>query len=208
MKRNNSFYVVFILFVISCSSTRITSTWKAEIQSDKHFQKILVLGLIHDHDRYLQEKMEQHMVDDLRNKGFESVGSLQEFGPKYFDKLNEELSIAKIGDRGFDAVITIVLLDKKKEKHYVPGNIYYSPYSPYYRNFWRYRSTLYFRIYEPGYFVTNTEYFWESNLYELPSQKLLYSVQTKSFDPNNTEKLSHEYGELIIDDMIGKGLVK
>ena len=55
---------------------------------------------------------------------------------KSFEKMEEQAAIEKIKNTGVDAVITIVLLDKKKERKYIPGNIYYSPYSYYYNNFW------------------------------------------------------------------------
>jgi hypothetical protein len=61
---------------------------------------------------------------------------------------------------------------------------------------------LYNRIYEPGYYVVDTKDFWESNLYDMPTQKLVYSVQTQSFDPGSSESLGHGYGQLIVKDMV------
>jgi hypothetical protein len=36
----------------------------------------------------------------------------------------------------------------------------------------------------------------------MSTQKLVYSVQTQSFDPATSESLAHEYGQLIIKDMV------
>jgi hypothetical protein len=58
------------------------------------------------------------------------------------------------------------------------------------------------RIYEPGYYSESTKYFWESNLYDLNTKQLIYSVQTESFDPASTQSLAHEYGKLIVNSMI------
>ena len=191
-------WLLALLFVTACSSTKITSSWKAANLQPKHYSKILVLGLIKDSDRSLQEKMEAHLVDDLKNKGYNAVGSLQEFGPKAFSNTAEAEAIARLKQSNIDAVVTIVLLDKQKERNYVPGRMYYSPYVMYYNRFWPYYGTLNYRIYEPGYYVTDTKYFWESNVYDVSTQSLLYSVQTKSFDPANSESLGHAYGKLII----------
>jgi hypothetical protein len=125
-----------------------------------------------------------------------------EYGPKAFDNMTEEAAIEKLKNSGIDAVLTVVLLDKEKEKRYHPGYAYYSPYGFYYNRFWGYRTTLYRRIYEPGYYVSNTKYFWESNFYDMNTQKLVYSVQTQSFDPASSESLAHEYGQLIVKDMV------
>jgi len=161
----------------------------------------MVLGLIRDEDRNMQINMENHLVGDLKDMGYNAVSSFAEYGPRAFDKMTEVAALDKLKTSGVDAVITIVLLDKKKESRYVSGSINYTPYGPYYRRFWGYRTTLFDRIYEPGYYVTNTKYFWESNFYEMNTQQLLYSAQTETFDPANSESLAHEYGQLIVNDM-------
>ena len=191
-----------------CTTSKITTSWKAENTVPQKYNKILVLGLIREADRTLQENMENHFVGDLKELGYNVVSSLKEYGPKAFDKMDEEAALSKLKNSAVDAVITIVLLDKEKERKYVPGNMYYSPYGYYYNRFWGYRSTLYRRIYEPEYYVTNTKYFWESNLYVMSTQKLVYSVQTQSFDPANSESMGHEYGQMIVKNMVKQNVLQ
>jgi len=201
--------VSFLLFCfLSCNSTRITSTWKANLNSKKAYKKILVLGLIREADRRIQEDMEEHMTGDLIALGYNAIGSLKEYGPKFFEGKDEKEALKKLAESNIDAVITIVLLDKQKEQRYVPGHPYYSPYSVYYSRFWGYRTALYNRIYEPNYYVTDTKYFWESNLYDMGNQQLVYSVQTQSFRSDNSVHLGHEYGQLIVKDMVENNVLK
>jgi len=202
MKKVFFLAAALIAIFMSCTTTKITSTWKAENIVPKQYNKILVLGLIRDADRSLREKMETHLVNDLKEMGYNAVSSLGEYGPKAFTNMDEAAALSKLKESGIDAVITIVLLDKQKEKNYVPGHTFYSPYGFYYNRFWGYYGTLNRRIYEPGYYVTDTRYFWESNFYDMSQQTLVYSIQTRSFDPANSESLGHEYGQLIIGDMI------
>lgn len=203
-------YWIGVILLISggCSTSKITNSWKSEHVTEYKFKKILVLGLIRESDRSIQQNMENHLVEDLKQRGYNAESSLKEYGPKAFDKMDEESVIGKLKTTGIDAVITIVLLDKKKERKYVPANIFYTPYGYYYNYFWGYRSTLYQRIYEPGYYVTDTKYFWESNLYDMLTQKLVYSVQTESFNPSSTETIGHEYGKIIVKDMVKKFVLK
>jgi hypothetical protein len=208
MKKINWIGYILLFIIAGCSSSRITTSWKAENTIPQKYNKIMVLGLIREVDRSLQQNMETHLVGDLKDLGYTAVSSLNEFGPKAFDNMEEEAAVAKLKNSGIDAVVTIVLLDKQKEQKYVPGNITYSPYGYYYNRFWGYRSTLYRRIYEPGYYVTETKYFWESNLYDMSTQKLVYSVQTESFDPVNSESMGHEYGLLIVKDMLKQSVLK
>jgi hypothetical protein len=198
-------WIGFILLIIvaGCTPTsKITSSWKAESVQPKYYNKILVLGLMNVPDRTIREKMEEHLAGDLKTLGYNAVCACEAFDPKAFNDMTEEAAINKLKNQGIDAVLTVVLLDKQKERKYVPGNIYYSPYGYYYNRFWGYRSTLYHRIYEPGYYVSDTKYFWESNLYDMASQQLVYSVQTQSFSPDNADILGHEYAKLIVKDIV------
>jgi hypothetical protein len=193
---------VFLLLVLTgCSASKITHSWKSPNAEIKSNQKILVLGLIHDNDRNMQEKMEQHLVTDLTDLGYFASSALKEYGPKAFEKMTEQDVLDKIENSGFDFVLTIVLLDKSKERYYVPGKIYYSPYTMYQRGFWRYYTMMNERIYSPGYYEESTRYFWESNLFDVQFKQLIYSAQTESFDPASAEMLGHEYGQIIVKNL-------
>jgi hypothetical protein len=191
-----------LLISIGCSSSKITTTWKAPVTPTKNYTKILVLGVINDKDKRVQQLMEQHFVGDLTNLGYNAISALQQYGPKAFENLSEKEALEKIKTSGADAVLTIVLLDKQKERKYIP------PQPVYYRPFWDYYGYRYGRIYEPGYYVTDTKYFWESNFYDMSNQSLLYSVQTKSFSPNSTESMGHEYGLMIVKNMVKQNILQ
>lgn len=200
MKKIKWLAVLFLIVISSCGTSKITNTWKAENIPLSKYNKVLVLGLIKENDRSIQEKMENHFVGDLQALGYNAVSSLKEYGPKAFDKMEEAAAIEKLKNSGVDAVLTIVLLDKEKERQYIPPN--------YSNRFWGYHNYRYMRIYEPGYYVTNTKYFWESNFYEMADQKLLYSVQTQSFAPDNAESMGHEYGKMIVKNMVKQNILQ
>lgn len=197
-----------LLLMMGCgTSSRITSSWKTDSVQTNKFKKIIVLGLITEKDRSLREKMEQHLVADLKALGYNAVCSCDEYNPKAFENMTEEQAISKLRNSGVDAVLTVVLLDKTREKQYVPGRVYYSPYSIYHNRFWRYSRVMYDRIYTQGYYVTDTKYFWESNLYDLTNNELIYSSQSQSFDSPGSENLADEYGEMIVKDMVKKSVL-
>ena len=207
MNRNISILLVF-LCMLGCSSSKITNRWKPETIPIKNYNKLMVVGILVGDQNDLREKMENHLVGDLKERGYPAISSLKEYGPDSFVNLKEEDAYNKLEKSGVDAVVTIVLLDKKREKFYVPGRIYYSPYSDYQNHLWNYYNTINSRIYKKGYYQVNTKYFWESNFYDLASKKWLYSVQTESFEPNSVELLAHQYGKLIVKDMVTSGVIK
>ena len=205
-----SFKIGLLLIIasvtFSCSNSVITHSWKSNSIQGTYIHKIMIVALVNPNDHSLRENLEKHLASDLSEKGFEAVSSLQTYGPASFQNESENTVLNKLQESGIDAVLTIVLLNKEKEKHYVPGRVYYSPYNIYHRRFWGYYSTVYERVYEPGYYSESTKYFWESNLYDISNKELLYSVQTKTFDPESTEQLAHEYGKLICKNLVNTGI--
>ena len=204
MKQLLKIFLAVAFIFSSCTSSRITSSWKAADVQQKQYKKVLVLGLFLEKDRALKEKMEAHIVSDLKALGYDAICSCDEYGPKAFENIKEAEALQKLSGGGIDAVLTVVLLDKTKERYYVPNHVYYSPYSVYHNHWWGYYSTMYDRIYQPGYYAVDTKHFWESNFYDLDTKKLIYSAQTQSFDPSSAESLAHEYGKLIVNDMKNK----
>jgi len=206
MKKIGVLAIITVL-LFACGASRITSSWKEKDSPARQFEKIMVVALMNTNDAALKTKMENHLVGDLKAAGYEAVSCMVAYGPKAFEDMNEEKVLQQIRDKGFDAVMTIVLLSKQQEKDYVPEKVYYSPYAVYHNRFWGYYTTIYQRIETPGYYGTTTRYFWESNLYEMKEMKLLYSVQTESFQPASATALAHEYGNLIVDDMLKKAVL-
>lgn len=208
MKLSVTAAMVYLLLFTGCSSTRIIHSWKAANVPEKKYTKILVVGLVPVADSLLRQKMENHLAGDLTEKGYMAISSLQEYAPAFFENIKEEDALSRLQGSGVDAVMTIVLLDKKRERYYVPYRVNYSPYSVSHNHFWRYYNTMHDRIYSPGYFQAETQYFWECNFYDPATKQLLYAVQTKSFDPGSAEVLADEFGKRIIKDMGSKGLLK
>ena len=195
--------------MISCgSSTKVTSSWKANgaSASSSSLKKVMVVALLPQQDRNLQQSLEKGLVNRLAEKNIQAFSAYEQYGPNSISR-NERQALNRIKKSGVDGVITIVLLDKKKERDYVPGNVMVRPYGPYYNRFWGYYSNVYDRVYTPGYYETNTNYFFESNLYSLNTDKLLYSVQSESFDPSSTQQLGKEYSKSIVDDMMKGGVL-
>jgi hypothetical protein len=209
MKHFKLLGALFLFIAIGCStSTRITTSWKADKVSAKDYKKIMVLGLIGNNDRIFREKMEDHLAGDLKDLGYNAITATSEYGPRAFENMKEDDALRQLYDKGIDAVLTIVLLDKQRERYYLPGRVYYSPYIMYHNRFWRYYTTMYDRVYSEGYYVVDTKYFWESNLYDMNDWTLLYSAQSHSFDPSSAETLGHEYGMIITKDMIKKNVLQ
>lgn len=197
------FMLACILFLANaCSSSRITSSWKgANATAIATGNKILVLGIIREKDIRLRMQMEGFMVDALKAKGYNAVSAYTLYGPKMFGNKDEEAVLNQLRNSGIDEVLTITLLDKARERNFQPGAMY--PYSP----FWGYYNYWYGRMYSPGYISVDTHFFWESNLYDVSSKKLLYSAQSRSTNPSSAGSMGKDYSKAVIKNMTRQGIL-
>jgi hypothetical protein len=199
--------VMIPVLMVSCSSTYITSSWKApKGYSATKEDKIMVLGILPDKDRSMREAVESEMVKALQEQGYQATSAFEAYGPKSFQGMNEQQVMADLKDKGVQAVMTVALLDKEKEQQYTPGRVDYQPrlgYNP----FWRRYVYYYDRVYTPGYYTNSTNYFAEGNLYDVGSNRLIYSVQSKTFDPSSMVNLAKDYSKVVVKDMIQKNII-
>ncbi len=161
--------------------------------------KVLVLAMMAD--REAKDNIERIMSADLSAQGITAVTGTSVFGPKGFGNLTQEQVDSQLSNAGYDAIMIVCLTAKDKDIDYVPGSAYVSPYGPtYYGYYGRYRY-MWDTIYSPGYYTTSTTYVLDADLYSLPSDKLIYSAQTRSYDPSNTKSLAESFSEEIIKDL-------
>ncbi len=201
MKKVLVLMMPLFLLLAACSSTNVTNSWKDKDVSQSTVRKVMVLAMLPEKDRMLRQEMEYQMVEDLSKKGFVAVSALQEHGPKAFEGMTEKQVMDQLDKSKIDGVITIGLQDTETSENYVPGSVRYEPYAVRYNRFYRTYQTFYTRQYTPGYTDRQTNYFFETNLYDVNSNKLLYSAQSKSFDPSSAEQIASEVAKAVVKDM-------
>lgn len=201
----NKYYILFAFLIVlttSCSSTQITSSWR---DPDKQihagdWKKVLVVALLRNETN--RRRAEDEMVKYLHGKGITSYSYLGEnFNPK-----NEEALRNKIKDEGFDAAITMRLIDVEKEKVYTPEQhymypMYYRNYSHYYYRSWSYYST-------PGYYTITKKFIIETVIYSIPDDQIIWSGITETYDPAGVEKLTDEIAYAIHKKMLEEGFIE
>lgn len=190
-----------MLAISSCSSTKITSTWREpnkEISLNK-LNKVLVVALFQNETS--RRKAEDQMVSYFYGKGVASYNYLD----KDISTKNENAIREKIKNDGFDGAVTMRLLDVDKEDVYSRGNI--SMYPSYYRNF----SGYYFRNWgyfsDPGYYSTTKTYTVETNVFSIKEDKIIWSGITKTTDPSGVTKMTDEIGKAVFNEMVKEGFI-
>ena len=196
--------VLVSLMLVSCNSTSIVSSWKPENSTTVSLNKVLVVGLMGNKERQLRELTERAVAQALSTNGINAVAAIDAMGvPPKDMKMNKETIDKELKDKGYDGIMIVSLINKDKDVDInSPG--YYNGW--WYGPYWGWGGGMY--GYAPPYVSISTKYGVEANLYTVTPEKLLYSVLTKSYEPDNKVKLSERYAEAIIKDMQKQGLLK
>jgi len=165
-----------IVILAACSSsTKLTATWKAEPAQSYQFKSIAIIGAANRPE--VRKSIEDALESLLDAKGFNTTGALMFLPPNASkENISRDIVIQFIQAGQFDAVITIGLVRKEESTRYVPGQYYYTPY--YNAPFYDYYGMSANYAYSPGYYEESVSFLLQTNLYNFPEGKILWSAQT------------------------------
>ena len=205
-------YLLYLLLAAAlalggCSSTTVVSSWRAPEVYKQDLEKMLVLGMMGNRNRELRENLEQAIVQELQTKGLNATPASKVFGPNVFKGLTEEQVTQKVKTGGYTSVMIVSLVDREKDRVYNEGIVYTRPVVVGYSLFYRRYMYVYGQVYTPGYYSTTTNYLLQAEIYSVAGNELMYSGQTKSYNPGSAAALADEFSRTIVKDMIEKGLL-
>jgi len=214
MKYLKYIYVsILALGFISCStSQKVLSSWvnKEELKGKK-YSKVFILALTQNQSS--RTIVEFDLAATLKERGYESVKSIDALAGSFRENSSptKEDVLAKVRELNCDVIFTVSLLDSKTETRYVPGSsAYYAPYPTYgyYGGFGGYYGHYAPAIYSPGYYTTDKSYYLEANLFDANSEKILWSVQSVTYNPDGIKQFSSSYCKLLVNQAEYDDLLK
>ena len=205
MKRIGLFLMgIGLLSMVACTSTKLTSSWKTPDARLDTSKKIIVIALVPPRERSLRILMENELVSELQKEGFKAISAYATYGPDETLGKDEKSALRKFRNKDVDQVLTIAMVDKSRQRDFVPGG----PYGyPYYGGWWPYYRGWYGGMYTPGYYTVNVRYQWDTNLYDLGQKKLIYNAQSEAIDPPTAYRQAYLYARQIVKDMQKQQLI-
>lgn len=112
-----------------------------------------------------------------------------------------------VKETGADLAAVTRLISVDKETTYVPGSAYYTP-APAYYGFYGYYSSSYAMVSTPGYYQEDKVYSVETNVYDVRTEKLVWSGVTQTVNPETGQDAAMSIAGTIVDDMIASKVIK
>jgi hypothetical protein len=204
--------LLFTIFIYSCGSSHtVINSWvNKEASKDQTYKKIFVIALTEN--AAARNTVEDDFEYAISEHNFEVVKSTSVF-PATFTKgsaPSKETILARVKELNCDLIFAVSLLDSKTQTRYVAGTVSYAPYPTYgyYAGFGAYYGHYTPTVYSPGYYTTDNIYYMEANLFDVKNENILWSVQTKTYNPSNLSTFSSSYCYTIIDQAYYDGLLK
>ena len=210
MKNSPFVLLIITLFLAACSSPKESTTgvWvnKDKIQG-KSFNKIFIVVMTADPEA--RSTVENDLAAVATSRGHPVVKSIDVITTSLKDpKLpTKDEVVAKVKETTCDAVFVATLLKKEESVGYTPGTSAYSvaPYQTYYPGYYSY---WYPSVSTPSYYDHEKTYFMQSNLYDVASEEIMWSVQSKIFSPETLKKFSKQYTSTLVKQLEKEKLIK
>ena len=201
----------FLLFACGGLNTKMTGSWKNEDKiKNASYNSVFIAVLGPSIEA--KNMLENELAYRVNNRGVKAIKSHDVFISTFSeDGLPDKAQMLDIiKETGAEAIFTVALKDKETTTRYVPGtSTYYAPMGyGYYGNFYGYYSNFYPMAYTPGYYTENKVYYVESNLYDTESDELIWSAQSKTYNPSSSEDFVKDYTHALIDKLIEDGVMK
>ena len=205
MKRMILFVLLLIgatfLFASCATTTVMTDVWKDKTYQGKP-QEIVVIMVAKSPDvRNLFEDRFSAELDDRGNNAFQSYTIIP------MEQLRDkELVKSKIRNSGADTVLISRLVDTKTIESYRPGLITVIPVVPdYYYGWWGYYNVVFA---DYGYTGDVTVAYIETNLYDVKTEKLIWSGHSKTERTYGEQELITAFIQRMIKKLSSAGLIK
>ncbi len=207
MKFKLLFSALLIGLFSGCSpSTQIVKTWtdpSLNAETVKSYNKVLVIAQLKDDSS--RRIAEDKIVASSSKGNFVASYNYLKSGQN-----NQNLAVADLLKDGIEAIILMRLTDVAKTTDYVQGSTYYGAWG-YGRGFyggyagWGYGGSMYAT---PGYYEENKTYYVETNIYDVQSNKLLWSGTTSTLNPSKADETIDEIILAVKTELNNKGLIK
>ncbi len=191
---------VFLLLLFSCATTKLKSVWK-DTAYDGYVNNIMVVAIAARHD--VRKFFEKEFVKQFKEVGVEAMASVEAIPSE--DELKANVILAEARKRGIDMIMVTHLVSFDDEsvgstaKH---GGIFHT----YYDNVSIYvvRSGYYAQGIQRTQAVT-----LETKIYERKTEKLVWSVTSKTLDPDLSEyNIVKSLSEVIIKNLHENELIR
>jgi len=194
------FFIICTFLFVSCATTTVTDVWKAKDHHGKA-QKIVVLMVAKSPD--MRNLFENRFVAELEARGNKAIQSYKIITMEQLPDV--ELVKSKIKSTGADTVLVSRLIDIKTIEGYVPGQRYIDFMPSYYYGWGSYYTVI---SADYGYTANIQVSHIETNLYNMETEKLIWSAHSKTERTEGEQQLINTFIKIILKKLSSDKIIQ
>ena len=220
MKKTKLFCLLALtisLTIISCGpSIKTIGVWvNKEKLPPEPVKSVFIIAFTDNME--VRSRLENDLAAAAEKRGLKAYKSMVVIGPVEIKLIApvKDVFMKKLQDLACETIFTVALIDAVSETKYVPGTtVSYSPYSystyggyggygaygPY-GGFGGYYGYAVSTMSTPGYYRSDNKYFLEAKMFDVKTEELLFSIQTKADNPAKLQQSSPEYTQTLMDEI-------
>jgi len=216
MKKHQLWILIFPMLIVSaCSSSKKTTDPKAsgvwineEKRQGKTFHKIFFVVLTADVEARVQ--LENALAAAAIAKGYEAVKSIDVMPPNIKDPKTptREEVVSKVKTSGADAVFVGSVLKKEEAIKYNEAQTAYAERPSWGGTYYGYYNHWYPTVSTSSYYDNDKTYLMQSNLFDVATEEIMFSVLSKVFNPSSLKDFSKEYTTTLMKQLEKGGLLR
>jgi len=184
------------LFLISCSSTKLTSTWTDPKYRGSQYSHLLVIGVADQED--IRRSFEEKFVERLEAGGIKAVESSSVMSKD--QKIDKETILAVVEKTEVDGVLLTYLLAVEEKEVANPGATY-SRADDYHGGTIPDLSSAYDYRSGPQYYTTRVKVRLETNLYDAKTEQKVWSARSRTLNPKSDTALMDSVIDSLVKDL-------
>ena len=194
--------VLTTFLLAGCAETKVTSVWVDPEYQGKGIDNIFVVGV--SKDGGLRRIFEDEFVNLFKGKGVKAMASYRVLPDE--DLRDEKIMDSKVKESGSETILMTRLIDIRKDTQYIPPDYVYALPAYYYGGWHGYYNQAY--MVSPGYMVEYETAVLETNVYDLKTDKLIWSARSDAPTDGKMGKHIKEFVRSIISQLVEAKLIK
>jgi len=189
---------------VSCgTTTSLSQRWSDPAYVGQPGQKMMVIALA-------KNERNQFVWESAFSQALQKEKVTPLAGSKFLPATNaaDEATLKQaVKESGANLAAVTRLIAVDKETSYVPGMSYYTP-APAYYGMYGYYNSSYAMVHDPGYYQENTIVKLETNVYDVATEKLVWSGVTETLNPETAQDVANSVAYKVTEDMVKSKVIR
>ena len=182
--------VLMALGVAACATTTVKAVWKDEAYQAQP-KRVLVIALFKN--QTMRRMVEDEFKGHLKYRGTDAATGYEVFSGNELPA--KETIVEQVKSGGFDTLLLTRMIDSRTEKRIVSGSMSHTmPMRGYY-------GYGYSAVYSPDYQVEDRYATVESSLYDVATEKLIWTATSETWMSEGDQKLARTYAGVMMDSL-------